>query len=58
MPLLLLPLVSLFPWRAGAYVWSVGSFDVFGVHPVSTSSEGSFADSSIIAMTKKLNGVA
>lgn len=43
---------------AGAYVWSVGSFDVFGVHPVSSSSQGSFADSSIIAMAKKQNGMS
>jgi hypothetical protein len=42
---------------AGAYVWSVGSFDVFGVHPVSSSSQGTFADSSITAMAKKLNGM-
>jgi hypothetical protein len=43
---------------AGVYVWSVGSFDVFGVHPVSSSSEGSFADPAIISMIKKVNGVS
>lgn len=42
----------------GIYVWSVGSFDVFGVHPVSSSSQGTFADPAIIAMAKKQNGVA
>jgi len=43
---------------AGIYVWSVGSFDVFGVHPISTSSQGSFADPAIIGMAKKQNGMA
>jgi hypothetical protein len=43
---------------AGVYVWSVGSFDVFGVHPVSSSSQGTFADPAIIAMAKKQNGKA
>jgi len=42
---------------AGAYVWSVGSFDIFGVHPVSTSSKGTFADRAIIDMVKRNNGV-
>uniref|UniRef100_A0A383VY54 Glycoside hydrolase family 42 N-terminal domain-containing protein n=1 Tax=Tetradesmus obliquus TaxID=3088 RepID=A0A383VY54_TETOB len=42
----------------GVYVWSVGSFDVFGVHPVSSSSEGTFADPAIISMIKKVNGVS
>jgi hypothetical protein len=42
---------------AGVFVWSVGSFDIFGVHPVSTSSRGSFADPSITAMVKKANGM-
>jgi hypothetical protein len=43
---------------AGVYVWSVGSFDVFGVHPVSSSDEGTFADPAIINMIKKVNGVS
>lgn len=41
---------------AGVYVWSVGSFDVFGVHPISTSSEGGFADNAVVGMVKKHNG--
>lgn len=39
-----------------AYVWSVGSFDFFGVHPVSTSNAGTFADSQIAEMVRQLNG--
>jgi hypothetical protein len=56
LPLLLLLLLLLL--LAGVYVWSVGSFDVFGVHPVSSSSEGTFADPAIISMVKKINGVS
>eukprot|EP00775_Hariotina_reticulata_P003580 gene3580-3846_t len=41
----------------GAFVWSVGSFDIFGVHPISTSSRGTFADKSIIEIVKRNNGV-
>jgi hypothetical protein len=56
-------LLSLSLWAchhcfAGVYVWSVGSFDVFGVHPVSSSSQGTFADPAIIEMAKKQNGKA
>jgi hypothetical protein len=39
------------------YVWSVGSFDVFGVHPISSSSQGTFADSTIVAMAKRQNAM-
>lgn len=31
-----------------AFVWSVGSFDVAGVHPISTSNEGSYADQTTV----------
>jgi hypothetical protein len=37
------------------YLWSVGSFDVHGVHPVSTSSQGTFADKWIQTNIKALN---
>jgi hypothetical protein len=40
------------------FVWSVGSFDVFGVHPGSSSPGGSFADGEIVAAIKRSNGVA
>lgn len=39
----------------GAFVWSVGSFDVFGVHPVSSSSQGTSADPEIIKVINQLN---
>lgn len=42
---------------AGAFVWSVGSFDIFAVHPVSSSAQGSFADPVIVAAVKKHNGM-
>eukprot|EP00775_Hariotina_reticulata_P002495 gene2495-2798_t len=40
---------------AGAFVWSVGSFDVAGVHPISSSSEGTYADSQIVGWMKRLS---
>lgn len=39
------------------YVWSVGSFDIFAVHPVSSNSQGTFADQYIIDLVRKHNGV-
>lgn len=40
----------------GIFVWSVGSFDVFGVHPASTTGKGSFSDPDIISSVKRANG--
>eukprot|EP00878_Enallax_costatus_P029509 GHUV01032004.1.p1 GENE.GHUV01032004.1~~GHUV01032004.1.p1 ORF type:complete len:417 (+),score=79.95 GHUV01032004.1:157-1407(+) len=39
------------------FVWSVGSFDIFAVHPISSSSQGSFADQYIIDLVRMHNGV-
>ncbi|KAI8467535.1 MAG: hypothetical protein J3K34DRAFT_34565 [Monoraphidium minutum] len=41
----------------GVFVWSVGSMDVFGVHPLSTTAAGSFEDPQITAMVTRANGV-
>jgi hypothetical protein len=41
-----------------AFVWSVGSFDVAGVHPISTSSQGSYADNEIVGWMKRLSAMS
>ncbi|KAF8061065.1 hypothetical protein HT031_004525 [Scenedesmus sp. PABB004] len=38
-----------------AFVWSVGSFDVAGVHPISSSPAGSYADPEIVSWMKRLS---
>jgi hypothetical protein len=38
-----------------AFAWSVGSFDVAAVHPVSTSAAGSYADPEIMGWMSKLS---
>lgn len=40
-----------------AFVWSVGSFDVAGVHPISSSNEGSYADPEIVGWMKRLSAM-
>jgi len=39
----------------GAFVWSVGSFDVAGVHPISSSPEGTYADPRIAGWMQRLS---
>lgn len=43
---------------AGAFLWSVGSFDVAAVHPISSSHEGSYADPAIIGWMTRLSSAA
>jgi hypothetical protein len=38
-----------------AFLWSVGSMDPAGVHPISTSHEGTFADKHIIKSMRRLS---
>jgi hypothetical protein len=38
-----------------AFVWSVGSFDVAAVHPISMSKEGTYADAEIVGWMQKLS---
>jgi hypothetical protein len=38
-----------------AFVWSVGSFDVAAVHPISMSPEGTYADTEIVGWMQKLS---
>ena len=40
-----------------AFVWSVGSFDVAGVHPISTSAEGTYADPEITGWMMRLSAM-
>lgn len=43
-------------WKInGAFIWSVGSWDVAGVHPISTSEQGSYEDMHIIKEMKTLS---
>lgn len=41
----------------GIYVWSVGTWDVHGVHPVSSSAQGSFASEKIMQEIRVLNAI-
>jgi hypothetical protein len=48
------------PWTRrwpvdGAFLWSTGSYDIAGVHPISTSREGTFADQQIMQSMRKLS---
>lgn len=38
-----------------AFVWSVGSFDVAAVHPISMSQEGTYADPEIVGWMQTLS---
>ena len=40
---------------SGAFIWNVVSWDVQGIHPASSSGEGSFADAQSMAMIKEHN---
>lgn len=41
-----------------AFVWSVGSFDVAAVHPISMSPEGTYADAEIVGWMQELSSQA
>lgn len=55
-----------FLWKGGgpnvrvdaAFVWSVGTWDVAGISPISTSPEGTYADSFIMGLMRTLSAAA
>ena len=41
-----------------AFVWSVGSWDVAAIHPISTSPEGTYADREVVEWMRRLSAGA
>jgi hypothetical protein len=39
----------------GAFIWSVGTFDVAAIHPISTSPEGTYADWEVVKWMRWLS---
>jgi hypothetical protein len=43
-------------WKVNAaFIWSVGTWDVAAIHPISTSSEGTYADWEIVKWMRWLS---